>query len=74
MSIKIILRNVEMDGDAESVNVHLEIYQMQSRNSIPLRFKVKKTGSLDAAVQTALEQLRTFAAEFYTAANEPQPI
>jgi hypothetical protein len=63
-----------MDGDGESVNVRLEIFDLRTRQGTQFTFKTKRTGSLDESVQNALGQLREFATELYTAMSAENPL
>jgi hypothetical protein len=72
--MEIFLRSVEMDSDGESVNVRVEIYQRQTRQSIALVFKVKKESSLDLAVKTAERMLRNFGQDLYSATSAENPL
>jgi hypothetical protein len=67
---KILLKSAEVDGDGESVNVRFNVYRPLARESIPFTFQVKRTDSLDEAVDQALAQFRELVAEIHLALAE----
>ena len=74
MNLKVLLRSVNMNGDGETSNVYIEVFNMQTRLSLPLTFTVKERTSLDKAVQLAVAQLQEFARDFYSLVSQENPL
>ncbi|MGP0093938.1 MAG: hypothetical protein ACLPKB_28945 [Xanthobacteraceae bacterium] len=74
MPLRILLRGTELSADGESVDVHVEIYDMRARQGLNLHFTVKREGSLDAAVKEAERQLQNFGQELFQAVSVENPL
>ncbi len=74
MPLRVYLRGATLSGDGEHVDVHVEILDVKTRQTIPLNFKVKREGSLDLAVKEAERQLRNFGQDLYQATSVENPL